>query len=102
MILNALIIYLRFLLPKTFSCLPSGIGRAVLKAGLRGIAPCRVYLISLQPDLYILSVALVLNVSGRPDTNGGRYPLHCPVESGLSSLPLGKSDKATCSTGKGK
>jgi len=32
-----------------------------LIAGIRGISPYRVYLVSLQHNLYILSVALVLS-----------------------------------------
>ena len=59
-------------------------------ADLLGVAPYRVYLISLQPYLYILSVALVLFAKA----NDGRYPLYCSVVSGLSSLrPKANSDK---------
>src|SRR5690554_5544601 len=48
-------------------------------AGLRGISPHRVYLISLQHDLYILSVALVLPRSKFGTTAVSRYAsLWCP------------------------
>ena len=62
---NILIIYLSALLPIHFSCLPSN--RRTCRplpiawdVGIHGIAPHRVYMVSLQHDLYILSVALVL------------------------------------------
>src|SRR5690606_37265112 len=63
--------------------------RAALNVGLRGISPNRVYLISLQHYLYILSVALVLT-SRR--TGVIRYSaLWCP------DFPLTKaSDKTVC------
>ena len=51
------------------------------ETSLFGVAPYRVYLVSLQPYLYILSAALVLFV----ETNDGCYPLYCPMVSGLSS-----------------
>jgi len=57
---QAPVIYLDKLLPIYSSCLPSNIEHATLIAGLHGIAPHRVYLISLQHYLYILSVALFL------------------------------------------
>ncbi len=62
---NALIIYLSVLLPAHFCCLPSN-NRACRPlptdrdVGIHDIAPHRVYLVSLQHDLYILSVALFL------------------------------------------
>ncbi len=57
---RALIIYLRLLLPANFSCLPSSIARVRSSTSLHDIAPHRVYLVSLQHNLYILSVALFL------------------------------------------
>ncbi len=61
------------------------------RAGIHGISSHRVYLVSLQHYLYILSVALV-----RPNKLGdGCYPLCYPVMSGLSSPPK-RDDKAVC------
>lgn len=60
---KGLIIYLAVPLPTRSSCLPSHIGREPSKASVHDISPHRVYLISLQHYLYILSVALVLSRS---------------------------------------
>ena len=57
--IQRLIIYLDVLLPKRSICLPSSNERELLNAGIRDISPHRVYLVSLQHYLYILSVALV-------------------------------------------
>jgi len=42
-----------------------------LIAGIRGISPHRVYLVSLQHNLYILSVALVLSLLAKATRNDG-------------------------------
>ena len=65
------------------------LARAALNVGLHGISPNRVYLVSLQHYLYILSVALVL-ASRR--TGVTRYSaLWCP------DFPLtNASDKTVC------
>ena len=78
-----LIIYLRLLLPAYFSCLPSSIARARSNTSLHDIAPHRVYLVSLQHDLYILSVALFLT-SRWMAVNHYDYTM----VSGLSSHPI--------------
>ena len=64
------------------------------------ISPHRVYLVSLQHYLYLLSVALVLEESERySESTDGRYPLCFSVVSGLSSLPINRNgDKAVCGT----
>ena len=69
--------------------LPVCSNEPLLNADLLGVAPYRVYLISLQLNLYILSVALVLSAYA----NDGRYPLYCSMVSGLSSPAKAGSDK---------
>lgn len=90
-----LIIYLDVLLPKRSICLPSCIGREPSSTGLRGISPHRVYMISLQHYLYILSVALVLI----PTLVRDRRPLAAMLPYGartfLSQINFG-NDKAAC------
>ncbi|SDB41513.1 hypothetical protein SAMN03097699_1197 [Flavobacteriaceae bacterium MAR_2010_188] len=88
---STLIIYLRLLLPATFSCLPSNIGRATLSVGLHGIAPHRVYLVSLQHYLYILSVALFL--TSRPVAVNHYAALWC---SDFPHKRCSLCDKAIC------
>ena len=84
-----LIIYLSLQLPAYFSCLPSNIVRVHSNVSLHGIAPHRVYLISLQLNLYILSVALFLT-SRWMAVNQYDYTM----VSGLSSIRKANSDKA--------
>lgn len=93
---RGLIIYLDVWLPIRSICLPSCIGRVPSSTGLRGISPHRVYLISLQHYLYILSVALVLK---SPRRRRSRRPLAAMLPFGartfLSRINFG-SDKAAC------
>src|SRR5690554_490075 len=94
-----LIIYLDVPLPKRSICLPSCIGREPSSTGLRGISPHRVYLISLQHYLYILSAALVLK---SPRRRGSRRPLAVMLPYGVRTfLPNPREgedldDKAAC------
>src|SRR5690554_7921572 len=93
-----LIIYLDVPLPKRSICLPSCIGRVPSSTGLRGISPHRVYLISLQHYLYILSVALVLI----PKLVRDRRPLAAMLPYGVRTFLLNPrqsenlDDKAAC------
>ena len=57
------IIYLDQKLPLGSIRLPFSLGVQPSDADIHGVSPHRVYLISLQPYLYILSVALVLPVT---------------------------------------
>jgi len=86
---SILIIYLRLLLPANFSCLPSSIARVRSSTSLHDIAPHRVYLVSLQHDLYILSVALFLTLRWMAVSH-----YDCTMVSGLSSETQGLCDKA--------
>ncbi len=86
---NRLIIYLDFQLPESSIRLPINSGVLPSNTDLHGVSPHRVYLISLQPYLYLLSVALVLpcnNIILLQDD--GCYPLCCTLVSGLSSLTI--------------
>lgn len=67
--------------------LPFSSGVPPSNADVFGVSPHRVYMISLQHYLYILSVALVLPHLRRGD---GRYPLCCTEVSGLSSPRPGR------------
>ena len=76
---NTLIIYLALPLPTGSICLPFHIGREPSNVGICGISPHRVYLISLQHYLYMLSVALVLCRPLADMTAVSRYAsLWCP------------------------
>ena len=79
--------------PYTLAAYPPASHVPHLKTGLHGIAPHRVYLVSLQHYLYILSAALVLKLK-IVSTGVTRYAmLWCP------DFPLFKfmnSDKAVC------
>ncbi len=86
---NTLIIYLRLLLPANFSCLPSNIVRAHSIVSIHDIAPHRVYLISLQHNLYLLSVALFLTFRWMAVNH-----YDCTMVFGLSSICKTNSDKA--------
>ena len=80
-ILSCLIIYLDPQLLMGSNRLPFYLNEPLLSADILGVAPYRVYLVSLQLNLYILSVALVLFAGA----NDGCYPLYCSMVSGLSS-----------------
>src|SRR5690606_17608137 len=90
------VIYLASLLPTRSICLPLGIGRATLsdesETDIHGIAPHRVYLISLQPNCTCF--LLHLSFLGYAETTGvTRYAaLWCP------DFPsrLNRDDKAAC------
>jgi hypothetical protein len=80
---------------KTQAIYPSTTDEKPLNADILDISPHRVYLVSLQHYLYILSVALVL-ITPKSVTDG-RYPLCFSLVSGLSSLLIAQNDdKAVC------
>ena len=82
MLMHILIIYLGYQLLNSSICLPlKPRASSPQSLNILDISPYRVYLVSLQHYLYILSVALVLSIN----TEGGRYPLYCPLVSRLSS-----------------
>ena len=97
-ILSCLIIYLGVQLLAHSNRLPFYLNEPLSSVDLLGVAPYRVYLISLQPYLYILSVALVLFAKA----NDGRYPLYCSLVSGLSSPRHTTSSDKRPALGKGK
>ena len=94
---RSLIIYLDLALLRDSSYLPFSNGREPLNADILDISPHRVYLVSLQHYLYILSVALVLisPVKTKP-TGVTRYAsLWCP-DFPPSRPKRRDDDKAVC------
>ena len=81
---RSLIIYLGTQLLTHSIFLPFDNGREPLNVDILEISPHRVYLVSLQHYLYILSVALVLSYPETSGQNDGSYPLCFSVVSGLS------------------
>ena len=93
-LLEILIIYLGTQLLMCSIFLPFDNGRGPLNADILEISPHRVYLVSLQHYLYLLSVALVLIPINR---NRRALPamLLCGVRTFLPDIHQG--DKAVCS-----
>jgi len=92
-----LIIYLDFRLPESSNRLPFSLGVQPSNTDLHDVAPHRVYLISLQPYLYLLSVALVLSLPLTRRTGVTRYAaLWCPDFPPWTRINPVHSDKVTC------
>ena len=89
----SLIIYLGTQLLTRSIFLPFDNGRAPLNADILEISPHRVYLVSLQHYLYLLSVALVLIPINR-DRRVLPAMLLCGVRTFLHAF--GRGDKAVC------
>ena len=94
---EVIIIYLAYwVAPEVFATYPKIITKRTVSLFLFGLAPCRVYLVSLQHNLYILSVALVLTSRWTGVTRYGDswcpdFPRDCLILPALSRLPEARS-----------